>query len=119
MATRQRATFVAVAVYTLLRVALFAVVWVLIELLTPIHGLWAAAAAIVMSGAISVVVLDRPRSKVGVAFGRFYGRINARIEESARREDNDEDEGEAAQPVSAEPSDQGQDKAEHEAVHKQ
>lgn len=118
MATKTRATFVAVAVYTLLRVALFAVVWVLIELLTPIHGLWAAAAAIVMSGAISIVVLDRPRSKVGVAFGRFYGRINARIEESARREDYD-DEGEAPQPTPAEPSDQGQDKAEHEAVDKQ
>lgn len=106
-------------VYTLLRVALFAVVWVIIELLTPIHGLWAAAAAIVMSGAISIVVLDRPRSKVGVAFGRFYGRINDRIEASASREDDDDVESEAMPPTTPESSGQSQDQSEHEAVDKQ
>lgn len=80
----------ALVVYTLLRVALFAVVWVGFEFLTPIHGLWAAVAALLISGAISVVVLDRPRNKVGVAAGRFFGRINERIEASARAEDEDE-----------------------------
>lgn len=105
-------------VYTLLRIAVFAVVWVIIELLTPIHGLWAAAAAIVMSGAISIVVLDRPRSKVGVAFGRFYGRINDRIEASASREDDDDD-SEATTPPTPEASGQSQDQSEHEAIDKQ
>ena len=49
----------------------------------------AAASAILISGAISIVVLDRQRGRVGVAAGRFFGRINARIEESARAEDED------------------------------
>ena len=80
----------AVVVYTLLRVALFGVVWVLVEFLTPFHGLWAAVAALLISGAISVVVLDRPRNKVGAAAGSFFGRINERIEASARAEDADE-----------------------------
>ncbi len=82
-----RPTWVAVLVYTLLRVALFAVVFVVIDLLTPIHGIWAAAAAILMSGAISLVVLDRQRGPVGQAAARFFGRINARIDASARAED--------------------------------
>jgi len=82
----------AVVVYTLLRVALFGVVWVLVEFLTPFHGLWAAVAALLISGAISVVVLDRPRNKVGAAAGSFFGRINERIEASARAEDEDADE---------------------------
>jgi hypothetical protein len=85
-------TAIAVIVYTLLRFALFAVVWVLIEFLSPIHGLWAAAAALLISGAISIVVLDRPRNKVGAAAGRFFGGINERIEASARAEDDDEGE---------------------------
>jgi hypothetical protein len=80
---------VAVAAYTLLRVALFAVVWLVIELLTPINGVWAIVAAILMSGAISLIVLDRQRGAVGQAAAGFFGRINARIEASARAEDDD------------------------------
>jgi hypothetical protein len=84
----------AILVYTVLRVALFAVVWVVIEFVTPIHGVWAAAAAILISGAISIIVLDRPRNKVGLAAGSFFGRINERIDASARAEDEALDEGE-------------------------
>jgi hypothetical protein len=80
---------VAVAAYTLLRVGLFAVVWLVIELLTPINGVWAIVAAILMSGAISLIVLDRQRAAVGQAAAGFFGRINARIEASARAEDDD------------------------------
>jgi len=82
---------VAILVYTLLRVGLFALVWALIAFLTPLNGLWAAAAAILISGAISVVVLDRQRGEVGAAAAGFFGRINARIEASAAAEDEDED----------------------------
>lgn len=126
---------VAVIIYTLLRVALFAVVWVVIELVTPIHGVWAAASAILISGAISIVVLDRPRDRVGAAAGRFFGRINARIDASTRSEDDDEtgerptgesdplasDQGrEAPSDQGREaPSAQGQDESEHESVDKQ
>ena len=84
----------AIVIYTLLRVALFAVVWVIIELVTPIHGVWAAAAAILISGAISIVVLDRPRNKVGQAAGSFFGRINEKIDASAKAEDDELDQRE-------------------------
>jgi hypothetical protein len=100
----------AIAIYTLLRVALFAVVWVAVELITPIHGVWAAAAALLMSGAISLIVLDRPRGQVGVAAGRFFGRINERIEASARAED---DEDADAGPVA---SGDGQERTHDDAV---
>jgi hypothetical protein len=83
----------AILIYTALRIGLFAIVWVLIEFVTPIHGIWAVAAAILISGAISIVVLDRPRNKVGLAAGSFFGRINERIEASARAVDDDLDEG--------------------------
>jgi hypothetical protein len=86
-----------VIVYTLLRIALFALVWVIVELVTPIHGAWAAATALLMSGAISLVVLDGPRGKVGLAAGRFFGRINDRIEASARAEDDDAPSGDSEQ----------------------
>ncbi len=84
----------AIVVYTVLRVLLFAAVWVVMELLTPIHGVWAAVAAILISGAISLILLDRPRNKVGAAAGSFFGRINERIDASARAEDDDSDDGE-------------------------
>jgi hypothetical protein len=103
-------------VYTLLRIALFALVWVIIELVTPIHGLWAAAAAILMSGAISLVVLDRPRNKVGAAAGQFFGRINDRIEASASAEDVDDDP--AVDPL-ADPSGEREQHAEGKPVAEQ
>ena len=113
-------------VYTVLRVALFAVVWLTIELLTPINGLLAIIAAILVSGAISLLVLDRQRGRAASVAAGFFGRINERIEASARAEDDDE-------PVAAAPSDgesgegeqaaaesgEGERGAEHEAVDKQ
>jgi hypothetical protein len=101
----------AVLVYTLLRAALFGVIWVLFEFLTPIHGLWAAVSALLISGAISVVVLDRPRNKVGLAAGGFFGRINERIDASARAEDDDED--------AAVASDDGEQKSQHDSIAEQ
>ena len=85
-----------VVVYTLLRLALFFGVWAILQFLTPVTGLWAAAAAILMSGAISLVLLDRQRNAAaGVAFG-FFGRVNARIDASARAEDELESEPDAS-----------------------
>jgi Protein of unknown function (DUF4229) len=101
----------AVASYTLLRFALFAIVWVVIELLTPINGVWAIVAAILMSGAISVIALDRQRGAVGQAAAGFFGRINERIEASARAEDVDDP---VAPPRHG--SGDGEDEPEHEAV---
>ena len=56
---------VAITVYTVLRVALFAAVWLTLELLTPIIGLWAIVLAILISGAISIVLLDRREEEDG------------------------------------------------------
>ena len=81
----------AITVYTVLRVALFAAVWLTLELLTPISGLWAIVLAILFSGAISIVVLDRQRDRVGAVAAGFFRGINERIEASARAEDDDDD----------------------------
>ena len=126
MATSERSgTALAVLIYTLLRIALFAVIWVLVELVTPIHGLWAAVTALLISGAISVILLDRQRNKVGLAAGRFFGRINDRIEASARSEDDDDPDPQASMPPStadapsAHASGEGEQQTEQEPVRQQ
>jgi hypothetical protein len=107
----------AVAVYTVLRIALFLAVWLVLELLTPVHGIWAIVAAILMSGAISIVVLDRPRGRVGEAAAGFFGRINERIEASARAEDVDD--GHAAPAPAPSESRDGESQSENQAVDQQ
>jgi hypothetical protein len=79
-----------VLLYTLLRVALFVVVWGLIWFFTPLDALWSAVAGILISGALSVVLLDRQRGRVGQAAGGFFSRLNARIDAAARAEDVDD-----------------------------
>ena len=86
----------AVLIYTALRIALFLVVWLTIELLTPISGIWAIVVAILISGAISIVLLDRSRNQAGLAAAGFFGRINERIEASARAEDIDDEPDQAS-----------------------
>jgi hypothetical protein len=86
-----------VAVYTVLRLVLFLAVWAVLWFLTPLDALWSSVAAILISGAISVVVLDRQRGRVGVAAGGFFSRINARIDASTRSEDIDDGEESAAE----------------------
>lgn len=90
MTSSRISTLRSVAVYTVLRFALFLAVWAVLYFLTPLDALWSAVAAILISGAISLVVLDRQRGKVGVAAGGFFSRINARIDAATRSEDIDE-----------------------------
>lgn len=104
----------AVIVYTLLRVLLFAAVWAVLWYLTPLDALWSAAAALLISGAISVVVLDRQRGRVGAAAGSFFSRMNARIDAATRAEDVD-DVIDAGAPDSA----QGKQGSEQEPVGEQ
>ena len=73
--------------YTLLRVAIFAGAWFVLQLTTPLRGIGAVAVALLVSGVISLLVLDRQRDAVGALAGNFFGRINARIDASARAED--------------------------------
>jgi Protein of unknown function (DUF4229) len=104
-------------VYTVLRVALFAAVWLTIELLTPINGLLAIITALLVSGAVSLLVLDRQRGRAAAVAGGFFSRINERIEASARAEDVDDEPVPA--PTADAGSGEGEQGAEHEAVDKQ
>ena len=108
----------AVLVYTVLRVVLFIAVWLTIELLTPVNGLLAIIAAILVSGAISLLLLDRQRGRAASVAAGFFGGINERIEASARAEDVD-DEPVASAATAAVESGDGEQGAEHEAVDKQ
>ena len=90
VSTQGSSKAIAVARYTLLRLGLFAVVWLLLELVTPLSLGWTLVAAILMSGAVSIIVLDRSRGDAARAMGGVFERINARIEASASAEDVDD-----------------------------
>ena len=76
-----------VLIYTASRFALFAVAWLLLELLTPIRGWWALAAAILVSGMVSAFALNRQRDDMSAGLAGFFGRMNARIDAANRAED--------------------------------
>jgi ABC-type Mn2+/Zn2+ transport systems, permease components len=80
-----------VVVYTAMRVGLFLGFWWLLQLLTPLRGLWAVVLAIVVSGLVSIFLLNRQRTAMGDVVGGFFGRINQRIDEASRNEDEPED----------------------------
>lgn len=86
-----------VVVYTAMRVGLFVAVWLLLQLVTPLRGLWAAVVAIVISGLISIVLLNRQRSAMGGVVGGFFRGINDRIDAASRAEDIPDDEAEGQQ----------------------
>ena len=77
-----------IAVYTLLRLALLAGVWFLVQLVTPMRGLLALAAALVISGVISFALLNRSRDTASTGLFRIFGGINERIERSRTAEDH-------------------------------
>lgn len=77
--------------FTVLRVLLFGGIWLLLQLTTPLRGLIAAVVALLVSGVISTVVLNRQRAAMGVSLAGFFGRINARIDASSRAEDEADD----------------------------
>lgn len=79
--------WLAFLVYTLLRLVLLLAIWILIAWITPVKGLWALALALLVSGAVSLFVLDRQRDAMSVGVARFFSGINERIEASARAED--------------------------------
>ena len=81
--------WLAFAVYTLLRLVLLIAIWILIAWITPVKGLWALALALLVSGAVSLFLLDRQRDAMSIGVARFFSGINARIEASARAEDVD------------------------------
>lgn len=80
-----------IAIYTGLRLAVLAGVWLLIQVVTPMRGLLAIAVALVISGAISFIVLDRPRDRASAGLSGVFRRIDERIERSKVAEDVDDD----------------------------
>ncbi len=84
--SRQR-QWVAWVIYTLLRVVFFLAVWLLIQVTTPIRGVWAIALAIAISGIFSILFLSRQRDAMsGSVFG-YFRRLNERIDAAAAKED--------------------------------
>ena len=92
--TSEKPRWLAVLAYTALRILIFAAVWALISLVSPLRGLWSVSLAILISGAISIFALNRQRDEVSVGVSGFFGRLNARIDASTRAEDDDSDEAE-------------------------
>lgn len=92
-----------IAVYTGLRIALLAGVWLLIQVVTPMRGLLAIAVALVISGVISFIVLDRSRDRASAGLAGAFGRINDRIERSRTAEDWDDPPAPASGPGDTEP----------------
>lgn len=81
----------AFAVYTSLRVLILLVVGGVLYLLGA-RSFLLIALAFLVSGALSLILLDRPRSQASQGFGRLIGRVNAKIDAAAAKEDPVEDE---------------------------
>ena len=100
-----------IAIYTGLRLALLAGVWLVIQVVTPMRGLLAIAVALVISGVISFIVLDRPRDSASAGLSGVFRRIDDRIERSKVAEDIDDEPAPSGQ-VSGE----GQARSEQDTV---
>lgn len=76
----------AFVVYTLLRILLLVAVGGLLYLLGA-RGLVLIILAFLVSGALSLVWLDKPRSQASQGLGRAIGKINDKIDAAAAKED--------------------------------
>lgn len=76
--------------YSTLRLALLIAVGAVLYLL-GLHGVWLLAVALVLSGVLSLFVLDRQRDDLGRSVGNVFTRINERIDANTRSEDFDDD----------------------------
>jgi thiol:disulfide interchange protein len=91
MASAQARRWLAVLTYTGLRVLLLLAVWFLLQLFTPLRGWLSVAVALVISGLVSLFLLNRQRASMGLVVSSFFGGINARIDAATRAEDDDLD----------------------------
>lgn len=74
-------------IYTVLRIVLWLALWAILEFLTPIKGLMALVLSLLISSAVSIILLDRLRDSMSVSVGGFFRGINERIEHSATAEE--------------------------------
>ena len=78
--------------YTAARLLLWLAVWALLQFLTPVKGLLAVVLGLLLSSAISIIVLDRQRDVMSEGIGSFFGNINQKIANSEAAEDAWQDE---------------------------
>ncbi len=77
----------AFVIYTGLRIILLLAVGGLLYL-TGARGLLLILLSFLVSGALSLVWLDRPRAQMSAGVGRAIGRVNERIDAAAASEDD-------------------------------
>lgn len=77
-------------VYTGLRIVLLLAVGGLLYL-TGARGFLLILLAFLVSGALSLVWLDRPRGQMSAGFGRVIGKVNDRIDAAAAAEDDQQE----------------------------
>lgn len=81
--------------YTTIRLALVVLVWLLLQLFTPIRGLLAMALALLISALFSIIFLSKQRDAMSESMFGFFRRLNERIDASAAKEDYLETEAQA------------------------
>jgi len=74
-------------VYSGLRLVLLLAVGGLLYL-TGARGLLLIVLSFLLSGALSLVWLDKPRGQASAGFGRLMGRMNDKIDAAATKEDD-------------------------------
>ena len=79
-----------VVVYTVARLGLFVGAYLLLGV-SGARGLLLLALAFLVSGLLSLVLLNGPRSGFSAAVAGYFGRINGRIDAAARAEDEPQD----------------------------
>lgn len=98
-ATAQRAGRHPILVYSLLRLGLLLVVWVPLQFLTPLRGVLAIVVALLLSGVLSYLLLDRQRDAMSTVVGRVFSRIDERIERGKAAEDDGPADADGAVPM--------------------
>lgn len=98
-------------VYTGLRLLLLLAVGGLLYV-TGARGFMLIVLAFLLSGALSLVWLNKPRGQMSAGFGRMMGRMNDKIDAAAAKEDH-------LQPSAAQPSPDDETDAESEAGQQQ
>ena len=77
-----------VLLYTTWRIAIFVVTLILLYLV-GLREVWLLVLAFLISGVISIFVLDRRRQQAVGGFTSLFSKMNDRIDASARAEDDD------------------------------
>ncbi len=73
--------------YTTIRLALVVLVWLTLQLFTPLRGLLAIALALLISALFSIIFLSKQRDAMSESMFGFFRRLNERIDASAAKED--------------------------------